>query len=241
MTEISGRATDVVVPLDKSSAERLDKRVRLMAGAARDSFEKLGRLLDEAKSGQVHEALGFKSWPAYVADAIGGQLQLSPDARRSMVALMSGEGMSERAIAEATGASKSTVHRDLVEVVQNRPPALALAGDAGDSSSPQPATTAVSENRSPITTLDGKTFSRPKPKPTPPEGKSSTPPITKRYKTLSGDMRRMADRISKLLEEERFEANREALARDLQPYGRFLADASTRLHQALSTAGEVGS
>jgi DNA-binding NarL/FixJ family response regulator len=97
-------------------AERLDKRIRLMAQTTRDNFEKVGRLLDDAKRGQVHEILGFKSWTAYVADTVGGQIQLSSDARAAMVQMLAGEGMSVRAIAAATGVSKSTVSNDLNQV-----------------------------------------------------------------------------------------------------------------------------
>jgi hypothetical protein len=68
--------------LDAAAANRLDQRVQLMAQTARENFEKLGRLLDEAKAGRVHETLGFPSWTAYVADRLGGTLQLSGEARR---------------------------------------------------------------------------------------------------------------------------------------------------------------
>jgi len=104
---------EVLVPLSPVDAERLDKRIRLMAQTTRDNFEKVARLLDDAKRGQVHEVLGFKSWTAYVADAVGGQIQLSGDARAAMVQMLAGDGMSVRAIAAATGVSKSTVSNDL--------------------------------------------------------------------------------------------------------------------------------
>ncbi len=118
MSELQVVEHEVLVPLNVQDAERLDRRIRLMAQTTRENFEKVGRLLDEAKNGRLHEALGFKSWTAYVADALGGQLQLSGEARQAMVQVLAGEGMSVRAIATATGVSKSTVDRDLAQVSQ---------------------------------------------------------------------------------------------------------------------------
>lgn len=170
---------EVLVPLDEREAGRLDKRLRLMAGTARENFEKVGRLLDEAKRGRVHEVLGFKSWPAYVADAVGGQLQLSGDSRQAMVQMMAGEGMSVRAIASATGVSKSTVDRDLSQVSHDG----TVADEAGpdstvpqrDSSPEDDSAPAPEENLT--VGLDGKTRRR---KPRKPRAKKEpTKPKTK--------------------------------------------------------------
>lgn len=167
MTELATalEPDDVLVPLDQHSAERLDKRLRLMAGTARDNFEKVGRLLDEAKRGQVHEVLGFKSWTAYVADAVGGQLQLSGDARQAMVGMLAGEGMSVRAIAAATGVSKSTVDRDLAQVSHDGTGVIETDPKVGV---PQRDTLeTVSDEAPAVTGLDGKSYSKPKRKPKP--------------------------------------------------------------------------
>jgi hypothetical protein len=106
-------AVEVIAPLDPGSSERLDRRIRLMADTIRDNIAKLTGLIEEAKQGQIHVALGFASWTAYLADALGGRLELDTDSRREVVALMSGEGMSQRAIAQAVGVSQKTVDRDL--------------------------------------------------------------------------------------------------------------------------------
>ena len=99
--------TDIVEVVEKAmdigDAERLDKRIRLMAGTLRDNLHKIAVLVEEAKLGQIHVALGFASWTAYLADALGGQLNLDNEALRSVVELMSGHGASKRAIANAGG------------------------------------------------------------------------------------------------------------------------------------------
>ncbi len=162
MSELQVVEHEVLVPLNVQDAERLDRRIRLMAQTTRENFEKVGRLLDEAKNGRVHEALGFKSWTAYVADALGGQLQLTGEARQAMVQVLAGEGMSVRAIATATGVSKSTVDRDIAQVSQNGTDADEGVPDSTvpqrDSSDPDAtdATPAVPEEKV-STGLDGKT------------------------------------------------------------------------------------
>lgn len=161
---------EVLVPLGRSEAEKLDGRIRRLARQAGDQLVQVGRLLDEARSGRIHEALGLPSWTAYVADAVGGQLQLSGDARQAMVALMSGEGMSVRAIAAATGVSKSTVDRDLAQVSHDG------TVDA-DSTVPQRDSSQDAESEAPVVEgmgLDGKVRRR---QPRKPRAKREPAPV----------------------------------------------------------------
>jgi hypothetical protein len=132
---------EVVEPLDRDTAERLDKRMRLLVGAITDSMAKLYELVEEAKRGNIHEALGFSSWTAYLADVFTVQIRLEPEQRRELVGYLSGEGVSNRTIADVTGVSRETVRRDLGDT--NVPPG-------------------------PVTGRDGKTYKR-KPKPTKPQ------------------------------------------------------------------------
>ena len=96
--------------------------------------------LQRAKAGEIHVALGFSSWPAYVTDVV----QIVPTdkaERRMLAALMSGEGMSQRAIGAALGVDQKTVSNDL------------RSGE---------------ENSSAVTVgLDGKTYPREQTKPIP--------------------------------------------------------------------------
>jgi hypothetical protein len=165
---------DVLVPLDEGKAKILDGRIRRLAKQAKEQLVQVRRLLDEAKAGRVHETLGYPSWTAYVADALGGQLQLSGEARQAMVHLMAGEGMSVRAIASATGASKSTVAHDLDPVSHNGTPTNGTANsEASQTGTPEPDAD-MSHNGTPdtgeppepatVTGLDGKTYAKPKPK-----------------------------------------------------------------------------
>ena len=118
----AGQHNDVVTPLDRAAAERLDKRIRLMGTTMRDNLVKIEALLIDAKAGQIHLTLGFESWTGYVADALGGQLEMNTESRRAVVELLAGEGMSQRAIAKAVGVSQKTVDRDLDRVSHHGSP-----------------------------------------------------------------------------------------------------------------------
>jgi transposase-like protein len=118
----AGGNNNVVTPLDRAAALRLDKRIRLMGTTMRDNLLKIEALLIDAKAGQIHLTLGFESWTGYVADALGGQLDMNTESRRAVVEMLAGEGMSQRAIAKAVGVSQKTVDRDLDRVSHHGSP-----------------------------------------------------------------------------------------------------------------------
>jgi hypothetical protein len=81
-----------------------------------------------------------------VADALDGLLRVDTRARKEIVAMMAGKGMSERAIATVVGMGQKTVNRDLAEVSHDDSPDRALPDK--------------------VVGLDGKQYPR-KPKPEP--------------------------------------------------------------------------
>ncbi|POY04852.1 hypothetical protein C3469_04360 [Mycobacterium kansasii] len=107
-----------------TDAKRLDQRIRLLAGSIGDSLAKLHQLVDEAKQGEIHKALGFSSWTAYLADALTIHVQLGREQRRELVGYLSGEGMSQRAIADVVGVDQKTVSNDLRSGEENSSPVL---------------------------------------------------------------------------------------------------------------------
>ncbi|WP_100485986.1 hypothetical protein [Mycobacteroides abscessus] len=151
-----GTGVEVVVPMDRRSAERLDQRIRLIAGTVKDNFVKLAAFVEEAKAGNVHEVLGFSSWTAYLADALGGQLEVRGPVRLEVVQFLAGEGMSTRGIAAITGASKSTIANDLAQVSNSGH--LDLDGDKPS----VPCETHTEEQKT--VGLDGKEYRKPKPR-----------------------------------------------------------------------------
>jgi len=167
--------------LTRDAAEQLDGRIRRLAEDAGQQIVLVGQLLDEAKRGHIHQVLGFPSWTAYVADALGGaRLQLSGESRQAMLELMSTEGMSVRAIAAGTGVPKSSVARFL----------------------PPPVPTGTPGGLVPITGTDGKTYPRPRPPaPTTPRKRR---PFPAQFDERMKELYRPVTAVTKLLDDDRF-------------------------------------
>lgn len=111
MTELAVIDAEVV-QLTEKQAKALDKRVRAASDKLSTSTDNLLGLLEEAAAGEIHVALGLSSWTAWFKDAV--QIQVSDRfQRKELVNLMSGKGMSQRAIAGTLGVSQKTVDRDL--------------------------------------------------------------------------------------------------------------------------------
>jgi hypothetical protein len=129
--------------LSADEACALTERIRATARDIHDRVERLRQLVDQARSGDAWAVLGFVSWPAYLADALK-PMRLPRSECREVVGLLTGEGMSTRAIAPIVGADQKTVSND------RRSLAL-VAGE--ESSSPAG-----------VTGLDGKAYPAPRPR-----------------------------------------------------------------------------
>lgn len=215
--------------MDVPSARRLTERIRLTAITVRDGVEKLQSLLEEAKEGNVHVALGYPSWPAYVADVMGEEpLRLSRDDRREIVHYLTGEGMSTRAIGQALGVSRDTVSKDRSAGVRNLTPAPdeTLDAEVVEDDDPEVDAHIASLNARattprPVTGLDGKTYT-PRPAPTPPEpdlvdelDKPAAPrrrALTDAFFDAVYDLVKKAESVHRLVEDDRFPQNAEKVA-----------------------------
>jgi hypothetical protein len=65
-----------------ANAERLDKRIRLLVQTINDNFSKLVDLVEESRRNEIHKALGYPSWTAYVADVFTLTARLDHARRR---------------------------------------------------------------------------------------------------------------------------------------------------------------
>lgn len=194
-------------------ARRLDSRIRLMSASAADGITKLVDLIAEAKEDQIHVALGFASWTAYLADALCEfNVAVNAASRRELVAVMADEGMSNRAIAQAVGVNEITVRRDKEQVRHDVAPVLT------DALSRRPRSATLEQCREPaqgdaptITGLDGKTYT---------SKQSGTPrrtPLPNAAVKVSLDLGRVLNRLRNLLDDDRFDANREVIIRQFRP------------------------
>ena len=115
------------LPLDKTKAEALDKKigtavegVKKAVGDADARIVKLTDLVNEAKAGQIHVALGFASWTAYFTERVQAPV-VSLTERRNVIALLHDAGMSQRDIAKTVEVSPATVNATVQQLNASRP------------------------------------------------------------------------------------------------------------------------
>ena len=132
-------------------------------------MERFGVLIEQAKAKGVHVTLGFASWVDYIADVISAAMpaRLAVDERRRMVELLTSEGMSGAAQADALGVDKSTVSRDIAhnQVLHDATPDAGT--DAQDDDRPQGQDPAQGVGAKSKAAKARKRVADPKPKPKP--------------------------------------------------------------------------
>jgi len=169
----------------------------LLLSAMTTTTEKIAELLDAAQAEQDHVALGYASWPAYVAgefaDALAG---LSTAARRPAVVALAEGGLSTRAIAEIAGVGQSTVGRDL-QVTRSGSP---------EQTRPQARSANLPEKQ--VTGMDGKSYSAASAE----SRKPRRSPLPDSYRRTTWELRKWIERLEKLHADDRFQTNRKELA-----------------------------
>jgi hypothetical protein len=180
--EINNSVTDAA-DLTADAAQRLVTRIELRLDTIADNIEQVLPLIEQARSGNAHSVLGYRSWTEFVSEKFGGRLaRLDRAERQPLVQLLSEQGMSTRAIAPIVGASKDTVSRDIRAGVSDETPALsAVAG------------------------MDGKTYTRPQPQ------KPRRRPLPDAYKDAVYDLQKSVERLERLHADDRFAGNRKSL------------------------------
>ena len=218
----------VVQTITADEARRLTERIRLTAHSARESIEKLHALVDEAKAGNAHIALGYSSWTAYLADVMGEEpLRLARDQRQELVGFLAGEGMSTRAIAPIVGVSQSSIRDDLKQVSSNHSPAPEPADefDGSDWVEPDPQADArravdaafaqkdepAKAESAKVTGLDGKNYSKPA-APKAPNRRA----LPDQARDAGQELRKATERLERLMADDRFSRNKEEVAAHLR-------------------------
>lgn len=221
--------------MSEDAAHRITERIRYTAMVVRDNVAKLQELVAQAQDGQAHVALGYPSWTAYIADVFSdAPLKLERQERREVVAWLSGEGMSNRAIASVANVDERTVRRDLAAPAANAAPAPRPAESelmAGAEWTPEPAPTIATgegviiaeqhhvdartgEILDPptrkITGMDGKTYTQPQPR---------TPqrrPLEADADDTGWALTRTIERLQKIFQDDRYNRNKNEVATKLR-------------------------
>lgn len=148
MTAVDAHTGEVIPQLSAAEAAELTRDI---AGELDFAWS----LITRAYQGRAWAALGYRSWDEYCHNEFGSsRLALPREERSEVVQSLRSQGLSLRAIAAATGASKSQVERDLSTVpngtVGGDP--TPITGVNGKSYQPtQPAKTTTRESTSTTT------------------------------------------------------------------------------------------
>lgn len=214
--------TDLVAR-DIHWARKITERLRLQATNYQEAREKVLATLAEARDGGAAELLGYASWTAYMAEVFGdAPLRLERDARQELVAELSAQGMSTRAIAPIVGVSNYTVSKDLETSggVSNLTPVADRSVRGESSDSPEPATqTMMRVNPDTgevedvparhITGMDGKEYAVPlKPEPR----KAQRRALTEVARDAGWDVRKAVERLERIREDDRYSRNKKEVA-----------------------------
>lgn len=121
---------------------------RVLTDEIRVQMDAIAPLVTRAYKGRAWIALGYESWPEYVAGEFGGPLRLGREDRKQVVAELRQAGLSTRGIGEALGVSNSTVHGDLGEVFDSEQvPVTGTDGKAYSATRPDPEPLTPQEQR----------------------------------------------------------------------------------------------
>lgn len=244
-------------PAVATDASRRRDRIKLLLGSITETTGKLADLIEAARDGEDHRVLGFASWTAYVAAEFSGLLTgLGTADRRVAVHVLAASGMPTRAIAQVAGISQSTAARD-ARVSQSDSPAPARsaklaqrrqhwAAEQEAAEIAEMADVPTEEFEAALTAArEQDDLSRenvisnlPKKRVTGAVGKSysqQAPPVKPRRRPLPDayndavfDLEKVLARLQRLTDDDRFAANRDALA-DRHRYQLDSADALLNL------------
>lgn len=219
-----------------ANARRISERIRLVAMTARESLEKLQRLVDEAKAGEVHLVLGYASWTAYLSDVLGDEpLRLARDQRQELVSYLAKEGMSTRAIAPVVGVSREQVRKDIQGSGDNKlspepdsawedevedpdddrwtSASAALAKVTETTKTEDQVDTDTGEVSAPrVTGLDNKSYPKPE------LAKPRRRPLPDQARTAGWDLHKAVERVQRLGQDDRFNVNKEQMAPHLRSH-----------------------
>jgi len=150
----------IAAVISSDDAQRLTQRIRLVAQTLSENIDKLKMLVAEARESNAYAALGYPSWTAYLADVLGETpLRLEREVRQELVAELSAQGMSTRAIAPIVGVDNATVHRDISGVANATPePAIDYPEYDAETGEVIEAELVDPEPVRPVVGLDGKQY-----------------------------------------------------------------------------------
>lgn len=226
-----------IVTMSKPEARRLTDCIKNAIAAAWD-------LIAQAYNERAWTALGYTSWDDYCTNEFGSsRLRLPREERAEVVGSLRESGLSLRAIEAATGFSRPTIIKDIAaaEVVKSLPPdppggvtettpgqtdrvAAALAAARAKQDDVDPVEPIMAK----ITGTDGKSYPKPAV-----AAKPRRWPLSNDAAKISLEFSRVINRMQKLVDDDRFAANRDSIARQFRPYLSAALDVMNRLNDVV--------
>jgi hypothetical protein len=206
-------------PLSELEARELTREIAQTLALAWDKVV-------EAYQRRVWEPLGYGSWDSYCRAELGSsRLRLPSEEREEAVRSLRSAGLSTRAIAAATGTSKGTVHRtasapDGALADANQQPTPAVTGLNGKSYAGSRA--AATEVEEPI---DAEIVDDEEPPPAASTAKRR--PLAEAAKDAGWEIRRAAERIARIVGDDRLPINKQLVSSALRSHLLFVAEAVT--------------
>lgn len=193
---------DVALPTEQE-ARTLTDRIKV-------AVEGTWLLIQEAYTSRAWGALGYDTWDTYCAAEFGtARLRLPREERQEVVASLRESGMSLRAISSATGISPATAMRD--SRVSDETPSVVLGTDGSTYVATRTVPQQTDDNL-----LDGDDWLQPTgpgfeaavtpPAPAPPKAKRR--PFPDEFASATHDFVRIAERLDRLRDDDRFTRNR---------------------------------
>jgi hypothetical protein len=213
-------------PLSECEARQLTREIADTLALAWDKIV-------EAYQRRVWEPLGYRSWDCYCRAELGStRLRLPSEEREEAVRSLRSAGLSTRAIAAATGQSHTSVRRGLAGGT-NVPPASAHTQSEAaitglDGKSYTSSRTVAPDTGQPI---DAEIVDDQRPHPVPP---ASVPPattkrrpLTEQAKDAGWELRRAAERIARIVSDDRLPSRHQQVSFALRNHLLFTAQTVT--------------
>lgn len=207
------------------------EQARTLTDRIKIAVEGTWQLIQEAYTSRAWAVLGYDTWDNYCTAEFGAaRLRLPREERQEVVASLRDSGLSNRAIASATGVSEGSVRSDLKATAQNyAPDRQSVIGTDGR-------VYAQSQTRQEEASAHDTADEPFRPEPL----KTKRRPLPEAFTDAGRDLTRATERLARLTEDDRFAKNRDT-TRHQVPELLGALERTTHLVQALDLPGAEAS
>lgn len=202
--------SDLVMSMTAAEARTLTDQAKQRVDHASALAEAAVGLVEQVIASGGHTALGYDTPGQYLrAEFDVAALQFTPDERREMALMLVRNGVSKRGTAELLGVDDKTVRKDLSNADQSALPDRVETSDGRTFPFSRPAPAAEEENFWDEAGADEVVAAELVDEPARPEPpKAKRRPFPEAFTDASQDLARIAERLDRLRDDDRFTRNR---------------------------------